>query len=61
MLKEDICILQTLVQEYGSQRVALGLIRALNQEADYLSDLGLKEKALATISLAEDLQEIVGD
>lgn len=61
MLKEDLDILQVLVREYGPKVIVSSLAQAMDKEANHLSDLGLKEKALDAINMAEVLREIIGE
>ena len=46
MQKEDIYVLQTFVREFGARSTVKGLIQALQQVADEMSDLGLKERVI---------------
>jgi hypothetical protein len=61
MMKEDIKILNKLVGEYGSKEIIRGLIEVLTQQADEMSDLGLKENSAQTANMADVLRDIIGE
>lgn len=61
MLKEDVYTLRTIVNEYGVRDSVSGLIQALREYADEMSDRGLKEKAIQAANMADVLQDINGD
>lgn len=46
MQKEDVYVLQTFIREFGAHSTVYGLIQALRQVADEMSDLGLKERVI---------------
>ena len=61
MLKEDVYTLRTIVNEYGVHDSVSGLIQALREYADEMSDRGLKERAIQAADMADVLQDINGD
>lgn len=61
MLKEDVYTLRTIVNEYGVRDSMAGLIQALQEYADEMSDRGLKEKAIQAANMADVLRDINGD
>lgn len=58
MLEEDIQQIQTIVNDYGARYVLKLFIQALRLSADQMSDLGLKEQALAQAELSDVLQKV---
>lgn len=61
MLKEDVYTLRTIVNEYGVHDSVAGLIQALQEYANEMSDRGLKEKAIQAANMADVLRDINGD
>jgi hypothetical protein len=61
MMKEDIKILIKLVKEYGCKEIIRGLVEVLTQQADEMSDLGLKENSAQTANMADVLRDIIGE
>ena len=58
MDKEDIKLIQDMVEDYGARVTLQGFIVALREAADSMSDMRLKEKATVTADLAEVLQKV---
>jgi hypothetical protein len=58
MDKEDIELLQDMVEEYGARGALKGFILALRDAADLMSDMRLKERATEAADLAEVLQKV---
>jgi len=58
MEKEDIYMIQTLINEYGAKVTLAGFRQALRNSADEYSDMGLKERARETIEIAELLGDV---
>jgi hypothetical protein len=58
MLEEDIQQIQTIVNDYGARYALKLFIQALRLSADQMSDLGLKERALAQAELSDVLQKV---
>jgi hypothetical protein len=61
MLKEDIEVIHSLVKEYGVKEAMRGFIEAIIRESNDLSDMGIKERAIQAITLAEVLKDIIGE
>jgi hypothetical protein len=58
MLEEDIQQIQNMVNAYGARDALKLFIQALRLSADQMSDLGLKERALAQAELSDVLQKV---
>jgi len=58
MEKEDVKLIQEMIEEYGAHETLQGFILALREAADAMSDMRLKERAANTVYLAEILQEV---
>lgn len=64
MLKKDKTALARLVEEYDLTEVISVLVQVARERADQLSDLGLKEKAQASIEISEllcDIRDVMED
>lgn len=59
MLKKDVDTLKSLIHEYGPEEAVLGLIMALRSSANEMSDMALKEKAVLTANIADDLIDMM--
>jgi hypothetical protein len=55
MDKMNVKILRVLIQEHGVKGLLTDLAQAFSQEADDLSDMGLKERAIEASDVAEVL------
>jgi len=53
MLKEDLYQLKALINEYGARGTLVAFIKALEENADEYSDMGLKERAREAAEVAE--------
>lgn len=58
MSKEDLLKMQEIINDCGTRGAFKTFICALQQSADNMSDLGIKEVAVARANMAEILQEI---
>jgi hypothetical protein len=58
MLEKDIQQIQNMVNAYGARDALKLFIQALRLSADQMSDLGLKERALAQAELSDVLQKV---
>jgi hypothetical protein len=58
MLEEDIQQIQNMVNAYGARDALKLFIQALRLSADQMSDLGLKERAVAQAELSDVLQKV---
>jgi hypothetical protein len=56
MDKTDIQFLLGIIHDYGVDGAIAGLIEALEIEAGFASDLGLKEKSIQAANMAEALR-----
>jgi hypothetical protein len=61
MDKLDITVLQEIIHDYGVKETITGLIQAFQQEADTMSDLGLKEKSVQAANMADVLRDLNGE
>jgi len=58
MDKQEIYTIQAMINEYGARTTLQGFIIALQQSADHMSDLGLKERAIVQAEMADLLQKV---
>lgn len=58
MLETDYKIIRHLVREYSVEEILLELQGALQEEANHLSDMGLKDKAISTLEAADILGDV---
>jgi len=58
MDKQEIYTIQAMINEYGARNTLRGFITALQQSADQMSDMGLKERAMVQAEMAELLQKV---
>lgn len=58
MEKEDLYMIKAVIDEYGAHAVLAAFEMALKECADEYSDLGLKERAHATIEVIELLAKL---
>lgn len=58
---EDMKSLRKVISEYGVHDSISMFINALQDHADDMSDMGLKEKAIQAANMADVLREINGD
>jgi hypothetical protein len=58
MLEKDIQQIQNMVNAYGARDALKLFIQALRLSADQMSDLGLKERAVAQAELSDVLQKV---
>lgn len=61
MSPEDVYELRFILRECGVRDTVSGLILALREHSDEMSDLGFKEVAIQAADMADVLQELNGD
>lgn len=61
LILEDMKGLRKVISEYGVHDSVSMFINALQDYADEMSDLGLKEKAVQAANMADVLRDINGD
>jgi hypothetical protein len=58
MDRMNVKILRVLIQEHGIKGLIVDLAQAFSEEADDLSDMGLKERAIQAANFASMLREM---
>ena len=63
MLKQDVYSLnlKDLIHEYGVKESVVGLAQALQEYADEMIDMGLKERAVRAADVADQLIDMIGE
>jgi hypothetical protein len=59
MLREYETMLSAIITQYGPTETVAGVASVLREWADHFSDLGLKEKAIEYVEMAEKLEELI--
>jgi hypothetical protein len=58
MDKMNVKILRVLIQEHGVKGLIVDLAQAFSEEADDLSDMGLRERAVEAADFSSALREM---